>query len=293
MPAPTPKSLILDLLSTMPPEHPVPVGGLVRAAGLFGIGDNSVRVALVRLRTSGLVESNERGLYRLGAAATQVNRHVRSWRAVEAGVRRWDGSWVGLAVGSPAPKDRRRARSLRLLGFRPLVGTLQVRPDNLVGGVEAVRQRLESLGIESDGSVFRLSELDSETDRRARTLWDVRSLELGYAATRAELEASAARLPTLSREAAMAESFQLGGAAIRQIVYDPLLPAPIVSVADRRALVDTMRRYDTLGRRFWKNWAGDSVELEQSPGDVRGLAGEGDALPAVRWAKVTSTGNDT
>ena len=113
--------------------------------------------------------------------------------------------------------------------------------------------------------------LDAAAERTARGLWDVAVLEASYEATRARLEASAARLPTLSREAAMAESFRLGGEAVRRIVLDPLLPHPIVDVDARRALVDEMRRYDRIGRDCWKGWTGESVELENSPADVGGL----------------------
>lgn len=271
---PTAKSLILDLLSTMPPRHRVPVGALVRAAAIFRIGENSLRVALARLRSRGFVESDERGLYRLGASAHSVNRQVRSWRTVEDEVCDWDGSWV--AVQDPRSGARsaakRRVIALRLLGFRALSGPLHVRPRNLAGGVASLRERLGSLGIGSRALVFRLSDLDDASDARARALWDVPALEQGYDATCATLEASAGRLPTLSQEAAMAEAFRLGGEAVRQIVLDPLLPAPIVDTDKRRALVDAMRRYDGLGRRFWRDWAGEAVELEQSPGDVSGLA---------------------
>ena len=53
----------------------------------------------------------------------------------------------------------------------------------------------------------------------------------------------------------MAESFRVGGDAVRQIVLDPLLPDPIVDVDARRALVAAMRRYDRIGRSCWKAWA--------------------------------------
>jgi phenylacetic acid degradation operon negative regulatory protein len=280
---PSAKSLILDLLSTLPPRRPVPVGALVRAGAIFDLGENSLRVALARLRSRGLVESDERGLYRLGAAAHAVSRQVRSWRTLEEAVCPWDGSWVAVDH-EPGRVDRgaaqRRASALRLLGFRAWRGRLELRPDNLLGGVEAVRDRLEALGVGPGALVFRLSDLDPVADRSARSLWHARALEADYEATRARLEASAARLPSLSREAAMAESFRVGGEAVRQIVLDPLLPAPIVAIEKRSALVEAMRSYDRLGRRMWKGWAGDSIELEQSPGDTSGLTAAGAASPA-------------
>lgn len=266
--APSAKSLILDLLSTLPRSYPVPVAALVRAGGTLSVGENSIRVALARLRSRGMVESNERGLYRLAAASEPVNRHVRSWRTLEQSVGHWDGSWVAVDVRTGTRSSARlRERALRLLGFRMLERSLYLRPNNLSGGAEGSRARLNSLAPEMGSLVFRLSELDSVTNRRATRLWDSAALESNYAATRARLQASAARLPELSDAEAMAESFLVGGDAVRQIVLDPLLPDPIIDTSSRRALTDAMREYDRLGRRCWKAWAGDAGELEQSPGD--------------------------
>ena len=113
---PSAKSLILDLLSTLPPRHPVPVGALVRAGAIFDLGENCVRVALARLRTRGLVESDERGLYRLGAAAHAVNRQVRSWRSIEDAVGPWDGSWIAVDH-EPVRGDRSAFGAAALLPF--------------------------------------------------------------------------------------------------------------------------------------------------------------------------------
>ena len=270
----TSKSLVLDLLSTLPAGRAVPVGALVRAAGLLGIGENNVRVTLARLRGRGLVDSDERGLYRMGASALAVNRQVRSWRNVEDEVRDWDGSWAAVQTGKAGDRRaaRRRATALRLLGFRAFEAPLHLRPNNLAGGVAALRDRLATLGIGDDVLVYRLSDLDDVSDRRARGLWDTAELERGYRAGVAMLDASTERLPELTPEAAMAESFRVGGEVVRQIVLDPLLPAPIVDTHARTALVETMQRYDVLGRECWKSWAGETVELEQTPSDGSGLA---------------------
>jgi phenylacetic acid degradation operon negative regulatory protein len=269
----------------MPPQFPIAVGALVEAAEILGIGENSLRVALTRLRASGHVESDERGLYRLGPAAEALHQQVLSWRTAEDRNDRWDGSWVAVEPGEIRGVSRgaatRRARTLRLLGFRPFRGTLALRPNNLVGGVEAVRTQLGSLGVGPESTVFLISNLDAENEQRARNLWDTEQLDAGYLEMRKKLEQSTTRLPTLSREAAMEEAFRLGGEAIRQIVFDPLLPSPIISTKPRRALVETMKRYDRLGRRFWKAWAGESVTLEQSPGDVRGLTESGRSIAST------------
>ncbi len=274
------RSLVLDLLSTMPPNHPVPVGALVNAAALFGIGENNLRVGLARLRAQGLIESAERGSYRLGARAQAVDQRVRSWRTIENGLRPWDGAWVGVEPGGTPRGDRaatrRHERALRLLGFRCLEGgPLHLRPDNLAGGVAGSRRQLGQLGLCPSALVFRMTELDPGAERRARALWDTAAIEAGYGVTMRDLSASSARLATLSRDEAMLESFRIGGAAVRRIVLDPLLPDPIIDTRKRRALVEAMLRYDRLGRRCWKRWSGAAVALARSPGDMAATAMDG------------------
>lgn len=268
----TAKSLVIDLLSTMPTHHPVPVGALVRAAALFGIGENSMRVALARLRSRGTVESDRRGFYCLSRAALPINRQVRSWSSIESTVGSWDGSFLALETSGFPGRDRAaaqsRERALRFLGFEPLTPALRIRPNNLLGGVDRCRSRLMELGFAAAPVLFRLTEFDASLERRARALWDEYELEANYHATRSRLATSAQRLPQLSTEEAMAESFQLGGEAVRQIVLDPLLPEEIVDVEARHAMIEEMRIYDRIGREAWRQWAGTTVEPEHSPIDI-------------------------
>jgi len=270
------KSLAIDLLSTMPPRFPVAVGALLHGATVLGIGENSMRVALARLRARGLVESDERGLYRLSSIAQPVNRRVRSWRSVEESVTPWDGSWLAVDMSGLPRGDRKRSRqclrALRLLGFETFTPALRIRPNNLVGGTGAMRERLSTLGFMPTPMTFELTSLDSELDSKARSLWAVDTLEAGYLASRERLVASTERLSSLTQIEAMAETFRLGGEAVRRIVLDPLLPEPIVDAHARQALVDEMRRYDRLGRDCWKSWAGEATVLERSPAETGGLA---------------------
>jgi phenylacetic acid degradation operon negative regulatory protein len=111
--------------------------------------------------------------------------------------------------------------------------------------------RLHELGLAPGTLVFALDELDPTSDARARELWDVAQLRVRYQGSLAEIEASAARLPDLTAEAAMRESFLLGGRVLQQLALDPLLPAEILDPSDRRALAASMRRYDRLGRTAW------------------------------------------
>src|SRR5262245_36454900 len=108
---PAPKSLILDLLSTLA-GGTMPVGALVEAGLLFELAGNSVRVALARLLAAGQVERDERGRYRLGSQAAPVDRRVHAWRHLDDRLTSWEGSWIG--AGTSAGEGGRRERALRL-----------------------------------------------------------------------------------------------------------------------------------------------------------------------------------
>ena len=248
----TAKSVILDLLSTLGGRS-IPVRALIAAAGLFGIEANSVRVALARLLTAGTVERDDWGEYRLGDTAQAVQHQVVSWRRLEERVRPWRGGWIGVHASDLARPDGRRCeRAFRFFGFRELASGFEVRPDNLIVPLPELHRELVSLGLPKQTPAFAIAELDEASEGHARGLWDTRKLVAEYRRSRAALEESEARLPKLPAGEAMVESFLLGGRVIRQLVLDPLLPEPIVDVAERRALVAAMRRYDKLGHACWR-----------------------------------------
>ena len=178
---PAPKSLIIDLLSTLPRSRrgSMPVRALVASGRCFGIAENSVRVALTRLHAAGTVERDERGRYRLGERAEATRSEVASWKTRHEDVRNWnDRCWIGLITNGSKPPSRRatlrRERALHLLGFRALEPHLHVRPDNLAGGVERARDRLHALdpSLQEGSPVVGLTRLDAGTEQRAIDLWD-------------------------------------------------------------------------------------------------------------------------
>jgi phenylacetic acid degradation operon negative regulatory protein len=253
--APNPRHLILKFLLGAE-------GGVmsareaIAACGLFGIRENSVRVALVRLAAAGMIEAAGRGTYRLGANASGLAEDVSTWRMAEARVCDWSGAWMAVYCGALGRSNRaalgQRDRALEMLGFRQLDRELFVRPDNLVGGVAAVRERLYKLGLDAAAAVFLATDFDAERDARARSLWDGKALTRSYRKTREQLEKWLQQADTLEADVAARESFLVGGAAIRQLVFDPLLPDPLVDSAERRAFVDTVRRYDAAGHLIWR-----------------------------------------
>jgi phenylacetic acid degradation operon negative regulatory protein len=252
------KAIVLDLLSAAR-GNSLGVKGLSRAAALFGISDNNLRVTLARLKQERMVEAAGRGRYRIGPEARAVSERVSAWRDADEAVKTWRGAWIGVHSSGLPRVDRgvtrRRDRALRLLGFRSLHPGLQVRPDNLRGSVASVRARLTSLGLEAETPVFRMTCLDPDTEALAFALWDTEALNERYRAMRIALEQARAGLPARDTsgmsDRVARDAFVLGGDAIRQIVLDPLLPSPIVDAQARGAFIEAMRRFDDEGRELW------------------------------------------
>jgi phenylacetic acid degradation operon negative regulatory protein len=268
------KGLILDLLSTLR-RGAMPVRALVEAGALFDLAEGSVRVALTRMLAEGLVEREEPGSYRLGAGARAVTERVTGWRRLEERLRAWNGSWWAVFGAKPGGRAARaaHARALRLFGFRELSPGVAVRPDNLAGGIDVVRAELARLGLAPGAIVAELRALDPVTEARARALWDAAALVAGYRRGVRELDTSRRRLAARSEADAMIESFRLGGALLRVLALDPLLPEPIVPAGERAALVEAMRRYDEAGRACWAPFLErHRVRHRRAPTDTSALA---------------------
>ena len=254
IPEPDPRRVVLNLLR-------VAGGGAlaapeaVKAGALFGISANSMRVTLARLSRAGLVEAAARGVYRLGPAGRAIAADVSGWREAEARLVPWRGRWVAAATGGLPRSDRKalraRGRALSMLGMRELEDGLHIRPDNFSGGVAAVRDRLAGLGLERQAAVFGADSFDAKRHERAMSLWRTEALVNAYRQGVGRLDAWAARAVALPLDVAARESFLLGDDAIRRIVFDPMLPAPLIDEAERRVFVDTAKRFDDLGRRIW------------------------------------------
>lgn len=246
----------------------MPVRALVEAGELLGLEENNIRVSLARLYASGRVERDERGRYRLGPAVAAVSGRLRSWRDLDQRKRAWRGDWIAVHCArlGRGPARRRRERALDWLGFREIESGFSLRPDNLRGGLESIREQLTALATGSDatdtalGRVFLVRDLDPASDLEARSLWDAAALAEEGRRSLEALRASEQRLPALSDAEAMVESFLVGGRVLRQLVRHPLLPAEILDPAPLSDLLAAMKHYDRLGRDAWSRFlAGHEV----------------------------------
>jgi phenylacetic acid degradation operon negative regulatory protein len=251
------KAVVLEVLSAGESifDGALPVRALVQAASVFDIAENSVRVAIVRLRAEGLLESPGRGEYQLGPSAQVVNEKIHGWRTVSSRLGHWDGSWATVFTADLSRTDRpalrRRLRALRYLGFEELKAGLFVRPNNLRPGIDGLRRELVALGLEPEASVFRMEELNPEQEEHVRALWNSRGLEQTYSKLRGDLMVSMEHLEELPLNDSVREAFLLGREGIRHVVLDPLLPEPLVNADKRSTMVNELQIYCDKGLHLW------------------------------------------
>lgn len=258
----TPRQLILSLMlgAEARGDAAMSVRELLAACALFGISDNSARVALARAVAAGLMVAPRRGHYALGPQARPLADEVGRWRQLNQQLLDWPGGWVGVHVGATGRSDRpalrARERAFGLLGLAEFERGLHLRPDNLEGGAEALRQRLAALAPEGTdtGTVFALQGLSAGDEARARSLWECSALDTGYRDTTARLSAWLDTARSLPLERAARECFELGHAAIRQLIFDPLLPAPLVDAGARQRFIAAVKRFDDAGQAIWQRF---------------------------------------
>lgn len=265
-----PRRLILHLMLT-DIRRPLGVRDAITAGALFGIKESSVRVAMTRLSADGLIQASDRGEYRLGPAARSLAEDVARWRSSLKQLRSWRGTWIGVNCAALPRSDRsalrRRERGLAMTGFVDLGGGLFMRPDNLAGGVENMRKRLRDLGLEEPLQVFGIHDLDPASRTHLLSQWPVEKLNRAYRDTQAQLQAWLERCHLLDPTVAAREAFVIGDAAIRQMVFDPLLPEELVDAPARQAFFETLLAYDEAGKAIWLRLYAHASHQRELPAD--------------------------
>jgi phenylacetic acid degradation operon negative regulatory protein len=255
--SPTAKGLIQTLLLAAEGEA-FPARQLVAAGALFGISENNIRVALVRLQNETLADTAGRGSYTLGEGAQKLGQAVFAWRDIEQRMAPWNGQYIAAHVAALPRSDRsalaRRDRALRMLGFREVSKGLLVRPDNLVGGVDACRTHLETLGLDDEAMVFGLQSPCHRLTGRMQQLWGLSALNQAYRHDSERLQAWMRHAEQLPPDQSAREAYLLDRVAVRQVVWDPLLPDEWVDAPARAAFFATVRDFDAAGRALWQRF---------------------------------------
>lgn len=252
---PSAKEMVLEFLTAMP-QHTATVQQLIAACDVLDISENSLRVAIARLKAEGKLEVADRGLYSLGPDSQAVLAEISSWRMIDSEtVAKWDGTWLAIHTGHLSRQDRKlirkREQALRFLGFRTLRQGLEVRPNNLTESRQGVYQHLQRLGLDSEALVYVICEVEGLDDPIPQQLWNTKSLNDVYDHLLDELEKTAYAMKDCTTQEAARLSWYLGKRVISQIVLDPLLPAPLVNEGKRIELIAKMLEFDKRGRELW------------------------------------------
>ena len=198
------------LLGAKPPV--LPVGVLVRSAGLFGIAEGTVRVALSRMVAAGELTQDDGGRYRL--TGHLLERQARQEAGRRPRLRRWRGGWTTAVVVTTGRAAADRA-ALRLRLGRLRMGELRegvwLRPDNLAVAAPS----------EGDECLWGAWRPDTDPVALARSLWDVDD----WATTASSLRQ---RLARWTADDGLAAGFVLSADVLRHFNADPLLPAELL-----------------------------------------------------------------
>lgn len=243
-PSTDPGALILDLL-LMADDARASSDELTAAGAVFDQSPNAMTNAAARLISEGRLARTEDGSFVESGPDAASARRLRQWRETAFRRRVWTGCWL-LAADAPVA-----AEALEVEGFRRTAEGFWLRPDTIVGGLDACRDRLHDAGVPPTLFTARLDRLDGAATRTAASLWDVSGMGEARTALLARLARSSEQLGSLPPAAAARESLTLGAAVVRAVARDPILPMDWDTRPLVEELVLAMQAYDGLRRDVW------------------------------------------
>ena len=260
------KSLLLDVLRS---THSTawPVKKLIEVAGMFGIKESAVRVTLSRLVVRGLIETSEHGSYLIKRAYDPVRNWIDDWKKGEERLTNWNGQWLCIY---PPPKIRKKDwqsldKAAQRLGFRVVQDRMWARPDNLAMPLQTMNELLEAMSGLTHlmyATVVKLHVDDSELTLEA--LWNRSELEQEYRLCIKDLQHCMRQQKDPEGLAALKESIEVGGNAIRLLALDPLLPESMIDKNLRVELNATTLKYNSMYHAAWTAFL-DSDSIERVP----------------------------
>lgn len=251
----SPKQLILGLMLAGKGRQ-VKAAHMVLACSLFGVSENSARVAMARLVAEGQLKSAGRGVYTLGKQAVFTGQDIQSWSNRLTATCDWHGIFYAAFTSHLGRSNRKqlrtREKALALLGFQELEQGLFVRPANLTIGIEGVHEKLLAQGIEKELISFELHPRDSNQTKTIQKLWDIKKIEKHYASHTKKLNSWMNGFSRMSLEKAARDAYLVGSQAIYEVRRDPLLPAQWIDSAARQQFFEAVLRFDETGTRVWR-----------------------------------------
>ena len=251
---PSAATLVLDFLAASA-DRKMSAQALCCAGAIMGFSEATIRVALTRLAQQKKIVKLERASYALDTRRNRLQFDVENWRERVDWIAPWRGDWIIVADGMVDRVDktglRRHHRALLLRGFQKWKPGLHVRPNNLVGGAQALRQQLPQLGLANGAELFVARDFDAKQSAALSGLWNASALRRGREKTLARAETSRRRLARMDTAAAARETLLVGRELIGAVLHDPLLPPELAPGVGIQKLAQAISDYQSLSRQIW------------------------------------------
>ena len=251
---PNARTFIIDLLLASGGQ-PISIKQMVKAATIFQINENSIRVAVTRLSNEKSIESIARGIYQLTEASHEWASIILDRSHGIKNTKLWNQQYLAVFTNTLGRVDRtalsRRERALKRFGFQELEVGIFIRPDNLTLTIAEIFNQLIDLGLESEAKICLISTFDEQTTALIPQLWDLKKLNQNYQKYSSQLESWLSNVSSITLEQAARESFLLGRETIALLMKDPLLPEPFVNTQLRENFSQKVMQLDQIGLKIW------------------------------------------
>ncbi len=257
------RDLIIDLLLGLQ-GGAISIKQIIVAARLFDISENSIRVAVTRLSSDGVIEAIERGIYQFTVQSHEWADVMLNRKQGIKQTKNWNHQYLAVLTGALGRVDRtalnRRERALKHFGFKELEQGIYIRPDNLAIGFDALFSELKSSGLEESAKICQINHFDATTLANLPKLWATQTLNQNYEKYAQMIQQWLATVSQLSLEDAARESLLLGRQTISLLMNDPLLPEDFVDVQLRQQFAASVQQLDQTGLDAWRKFYESHVE---------------------------------
>ena len=251
------RDLIIDLLLGLQGRE-ISIKQIIIAAKLFEISENSIRVAVTRLSSEGVIEAIERGVYQFTVQSHEWANVMLNRKNGIKQTKKWTHQYLAVFTGELGRVDRtalnRRERALKRFGFKELEQGIYIRPDNLAITFDHLFSELKASGLEMTAKICQISHFDETTLATIPSLWSTQTLNQNYEKYSQMIQKWLATVDRISLEDAARESLLLGRQTISLLMNDPLLPENFVDVQLREQFALSVQQLDQTGLELWRKF---------------------------------------
>lgn len=234
----------------------VPEKMLLQIGEYMGLGSDAVKAALDNLIRRNYITINNDNAYSILPHRSLFSQHFEQWRLSEKRRIPWDKSWVVCELPDSTTDELARKRSLwalNLLGFKKSFKGI-IRPNNLLGGIDALRMKLKVFGIEKSADLHTLNDLPEKIQTHLETqVWPVKELNQNYEDVFLKVETGYAMIRGRVSQSVLVYALKVGYEAVTTLAIDPLLPESMQDPAPRIKLTRILKEYEVLGKKYWEH----------------------------------------